>query len=69
MAGAGSHPQRRRLVIVSFHLPISARRDAANGNKWTIEWDPVRSDHMTPNLRMLMKDYDVSWVGWPGSKR
>jgi trehalose 6-phosphate synthase/phosphatase len=56
---------RRRLVIVSFHLPITARKDASTG-KWSVEWDAVRSNHMTPNLRMLNKHADVSWVGWPG---
>ena len=65
LAPAAHYYPRRRLVIVSYHLPISARRDEVT-NKWLIEWDSVRSDHMTPNLRMLQKDYDVSWVGWPG---
>jgi trehalose 6-phosphate synthase/phosphatase len=46
-------------------LPITASKDADTG-KWTVQFDPARSNHMTPNLRMLTKNADVSWVGWPG---
>lgn len=56
--------RRRRLVIVSLHLPISAQKGP--DGQWSIEWDNPRSDHMTPNLRMLTETMDVTWVGWPG---
>ena len=56
--------RRKKLVIVSLNLPINAFRNESGA--WTVEWDQPRSDHMTPNLKMLTETMDVTWVGWPG---
>jgi len=67
-------PTRRRVILVSYKLPVSLARDAS-GNWSFVGWDDIRS--YLSNLRLLrngvvneggeeLPPMDVTWVGYPG---
>lgn len=62
-AGTGSSTRgsRYRLIIVANRLPVSATRGP--DGSWSLR-DSVSG--LVAGLRGAEKNYDVTWVGWPG---
>ena len=51
----------RKMICVTYHLPVILRRAAGGVGQWTAQWDPdsflARSDES------LADDTDMHWVG------